>query len=90
MLVGRPTLGVVWGVPKDNYAHNRLKYILQVYDTPPLSGLLQIHGAAFTAWILLLIVQTRLIAYGRRDIHRLLGFTGTAIGASVPRIRWRR
>ncbi len=36
-LVGRPTLGVVWGEPKDNYAHNRLKDILQVYDTPPLS-----------------------------------------------------
>lgn len=36
-LVGRPTLGVVWGVPKDNFAHNRLKDILHVYDTPPLS-----------------------------------------------------
>ncbi len=36
-LVGRLTLGVVWGVPKDNYAHNRLKDIAHVYDTPPLS-----------------------------------------------------
>lgn len=36
-LVGRLTLGVVWGAPKDNYAHNRLKDIAQVYDTPPLS-----------------------------------------------------
>ncbi|MBN9308923.1 primosomal protein N' [Devosia sp.] len=36
-LVGRLTLGVVWGVPRDNYAHNRLKDIAQVYDTPPLS-----------------------------------------------------
>ncbi len=36
-LVGRPTLGVVWGVPKDNYAHNRLKDILTIFDTPPLS-----------------------------------------------------
>ena len=36
-LVGRPTLGVVWGVPKDNFAHNRLKDILHAYDTPPLS-----------------------------------------------------
>jgi primosomal protein N' (replication factor Y) len=23
-LVGRPTLGVVWGMPTDNFAHNRL------------------------------------------------------------------
>jgi primosomal protein N' (replication factor Y) len=36
-LVGRLTLGVVWGAPKDNYAHNRLKDIEHVYDVPPLS-----------------------------------------------------
>jgi len=36
-LVGRPTLGVVWGEPKDNYAHNRLKDIEHIYDVPPLS-----------------------------------------------------
>jgi primosomal protein N' (replication factor Y) len=35
-LVGRLTLGVVWGAPKDNYAHNRLKDIEHVYDVPPL------------------------------------------------------
>ncbi len=33
----RPTLGVVWGPPKDMVAHNRLKDILHVYNTPPLS-----------------------------------------------------
>ena len=36
-LVGRLTLGVVWGAPADNYAHNRLKDIASVYDVPPLS-----------------------------------------------------
>src|SRR6185312_6582664 len=36
-LVGRSTLGVVWGVPKDNFAHNRLKDIDFIYDVPPLS-----------------------------------------------------
>jgi len=36
-LVGRLTLGVVWGVPKDNFAHNRLKDIERIYDVPPLS-----------------------------------------------------
>src|ERR1700759_4475311 len=36
-LVGRPTLGVVWGPPKDSYAHNRLKDVLWAYDAPPLS-----------------------------------------------------
>jgi primosomal protein N' (replication factor Y) len=28
---------VVWGTPKDNFAHNRLKDIEHVYDCPPLS-----------------------------------------------------
>jgi primosomal protein N' (replication factor Y) len=36
-LVGRPTLGVVWGAPKDNFAHNRLKDISWAYDAQPLS-----------------------------------------------------
>ncbi len=36
-LIGRMTLGVVWGAPNDNFAHNRLKDIAQVYDVPPLS-----------------------------------------------------
>jgi primosomal protein N' (replication factor Y) len=36
-LVGRLTLGVVWGAPRDNYAHNRLKDIEIVFDVPPLS-----------------------------------------------------
>ncbi|MEQ1899594.1 MAG: primosomal protein N' [Devosia sp.] len=36
-LIGRLTLGVVWGQPKDNFAHNRLKEIETVYDVPPLS-----------------------------------------------------
>jgi primosomal protein N' (replication factor Y) (superfamily II helicase) len=43
-LVGRPTLGVVWGPPRDNFAHNRLKDIAHVYDTPPLSRGAADHG----------------------------------------------
>ncbi|WP_127144292.1 primosomal protein N' [Pelagibacterium montanilacus] len=33
----RPTLGVVWGAPRDSFAHNRLKDIAQAFDLPPLS-----------------------------------------------------
>ncbi|WDR01648.1 primosomal protein N' [Devosia algicola] len=33
----RPTLGVVWGQPRDSFAHNRLKDISRVFDVPPLS-----------------------------------------------------
>ncbi|GHA24713.1 primosomal protein N' [Devosia pacifica] len=33
----RLTLGVVWGAPRDMVAHNRLKDIARLYETPPLS-----------------------------------------------------
>ena len=37
-LIGRITLGVVWGKPTDNFAHNRLKDIAETFDVPPLSA----------------------------------------------------
>src|SRR3569623_2117543 len=39
-LNGRLTMGVVWGEPKDNFAHNRLKDIEIIYAAPPLSDAL--------------------------------------------------
>jgi uncharacterized membrane protein YozB (DUF420 family) len=50
---------------------------------PVLTPVVHLHGALSTAWILLLILQTRLIANGRRDIHRLMGMAGAAIGAAI-------
>lgn len=50
---------------------------------PPISPIVHVHGALATAWIALLIVQTRLIAHGRRDIHKKLGFAGVAIGVAI-------
>ncbi|HKR37974.1 MAG TPA: hypothetical protein VJT10_24250 [Steroidobacteraceae bacterium] len=50
---------------------------------PVLTPVVHLHGALSTAWILLLILQTRLIANGRRDIHRLTGMAGTGIGAAI-------
>jgi len=42
---------------------------------------LHLHGAAFTTWMLLLVVQTTLVAAGRTDIHRKLGVAGAVLGA---------
>jgi hypothetical protein len=61
----------------------RTYYLAGLNESPRLTPIVHLHGALATAWILLLIVQTRLIAYGRRDIHKLLGFAGMAIGAAV-------
>src|SRR5512146_3323646 len=42
---------------------------------------LHFHGAAFTTWMVLLVVQTTLVAAGRTDIHRKLGVVGAVLGA---------
>lgn len=39
----------------------------------PLPLIVHLHAVGFTAWILLFVAQVRLIAGGRRDVHRRLG-----------------
>jgi hypothetical protein len=49
-----------------------------------LPGLLvHVHGAVFSAWILLLIAQTSLVSAGRVDLHRRLGVFGAALAAAM-------
>jgi uncharacterized membrane protein YozB (DUF420 family) len=45
----------------------------------PLSTLVHVHGAVSTAWILLFLTQTSLIAAGRTDLHRRLGVAGALL-----------
>lgn len=33
----RPTVGIVWGAPEDNFAHNRLRDISRAFEVPALS-----------------------------------------------------
>jgi hypothetical protein len=42
----------------------------------PLNLLVHAHGVIFSAWVLLFLVQTSLVAAGRVDIHRRLGLLG--------------
>jgi hypothetical protein len=44
-----------------------------------LDGLLHLHGAVFTAWVLLGIVQPALIANRKRRLHRRLGYAGAGL-----------
>ncbi|HYC47882.1 MAG TPA: hypothetical protein VED01_20615 [Burkholderiales bacterium] len=39
----------------------------------PAEPIFYVHGALFTAWILLLVTQTSLVARGRTQIHRKIG-----------------
>lgn len=52
---------------------------------PTLPPLVMLHGLVFTAWMLLLIAQTQLVAAGRRDLHMKLGGAGMLLGlAMIP------
>ena len=61
----------------------RTFYLKSFFGTPPLSALLHIHGAVMTGWVVLLVVQSSLIAAHRVQWHRRLGVLGAAWGALV-------
>jgi hypothetical protein len=52
-------------------------------STAVLTPALHVHGAVFTTWMLLLVVQSTLIAAGRVDLHRQLGVAGAVLGACM-------
>lgn len=49
----------------------------------PFTTLVFLHGGLFTAWVLLFIVQTALIAGGRVAVHRRLGIAGAVLAAAM-------
>ena len=51
-------------------------YLVRGIQSPNTSLAIHVHAALFSAWILLLIVQTSLTAAGRVDVHRRLGIAG--------------
>lgn len=59
----------------------RTYFLAGVFRAPLPSLIIHVHGAAFTAWILLLVTQTSLVAAGRTDIHRHLGIAGFLLGS---------
>ena len=50
---------------------------------PDLDTMRMIHGAVMTTWFTLFLVQARLVAAGRTDIHRKLGTAGIVVAAAV-------
>lgn len=54
-------------------------YFKHQFATPTLTPLVHVHGAVFTLWLVLLIAQTGLVAAGRRDLHKRLGWTGAVL-----------
>ncbi len=45
----------------------------------PTETIFYVHGALFTAWCVLLVLQPALVAAGRTDLHRRLGWLGAGL-----------
>jgi hypothetical protein len=58
-------------------------YYMRPVSAGPIPVYLHVHGAAMTAWFLLLVVQTALIATRRRQLHRQLGIAGACVAAVI-------
>lgn len=52
-------------------------------ERAPPEAFFYFHGAVFTAWFLLLVLQPALVALGRVDLHRVAGGFGAAVAAMV-------
>lgn len=59
----------------------RTYFLAGVFEAPLPSLIIHIHGAAFTAWILLLITQTSFVSAGRIGLHRKLGLWGFGLAS---------
>ncbi len=54
----------------------RTYFLAGVFNAPLPNRLIHVHGAVFTLWIVMLIVQTSLVTAGRVDLHRRFGLIG--------------
>jgi len=58
----------------------RTYYLSGFFDAKPLAApIVHIHGAVFTCWIALLLLQSSLAATGHTRIHRRLGLVGLGL-----------
>jgi hypothetical protein len=54
-------------------------YLRGYYHPDPLPLVFAIHGAVFSAWVVLFVVQAALVSARRTDIHRKLGLLGAVL-----------
>ncbi len=61
----------------------RTYYLRPLFGSAPLPFLLHVHGAVMTGWVVLLVVQSGLIAGRQVRWHRRVGVAGTVWAAMV-------
>jgi uncharacterized membrane protein YozB (DUF420 family) len=52
-------------------------------ERPPLPLILHVHAVCMTTWLLLLLVQTSLVAAGRTALHRSLGLAALVVAPAA-------
>lgn len=63
---------------------SRTYFLAAVFHARPLPApIVHIHGAVFTSWIGLLVIQTALAGSGRTGMHRRLGVLGLILAPTV-------
>lgn len=49
--------------------------------TPEVPGIVHLHAAIFASWLVLFVLQTRLVRTGRTPVHRRIGTAGGVLAA---------
>ncbi len=62
---------------------SRTYFLRPWFDTAPLDAAFHVHGLVFSAWIALFVAQTSLVATGRTDVHRKLGWLGACLAVTM-------
>lgn len=69
--------GLCWAIAAVVFAgFSRTYFLTYAFQGPPLTLLVHAHGLVFTSWIVLLLVQTTLVAANQTKVHRKLGVAG--------------
>ena len=61
----------------------RTYYLAGIYHTHVRNLLIGVHGAVFSTWIVLLVVQTTLVARRNIALHRRLGIFGAGLAVAM-------
>ena len=61
----------------------RTFYLRASFGSPPLSTLLHVHGFLMSTWFAFFLMQVRLVAMRRTDLHRRTGVFGALLALTV-------
>jgi hypothetical protein len=61
----------------------RTYFLKTSFGTPALSTLIHVHGFLMTLWFLFFLMQVRLVAMHRTDLHRRTGVFGAVLAVAI-------